>query len=90
VPVRRRNGKLRETVIDVLVGADRPLRTRDIQDAVEATTGKPVSEYSLEDCLHKMARFAEGPIERVARGWYAYRETGHGRDADRLPDRSAR
>ena len=72
-PLRRRSGKLTESVVDVLATADRPVKTHEIRHAVETTTGMPVSGNSLKDCLHKNGRRPDSPIERVARCFYQHR-----------------
>jgi hypothetical protein len=60
-------------VIRALAEADRPLRAREIHSAAHELAGTPLSWNTVKDCLHKNARRAASPIERVSHGRYRHR-----------------
>jgi hypothetical protein len=60
-------------VIRALVGADRPLRAREIHGAAQKLAGTSLSWNTVKDCLHKHARRPESLIERVGHGRYRHR-----------------
>jgi hypothetical protein len=70
---RRRSGDVQKTVIRVLAAADRPLRAREIHAAAQELAEAPLSWNTVKDCLHKHARRADNPIERVSHGRYRHR-----------------
>jgi hypothetical protein len=57
----------------VLAEADKPLQAREIHSAAEKLAGTQLSWNTVKDCLHKHARRAGSPIERLGHGCYRYR-----------------
>jgi hypothetical protein len=71
--VPRRAGAVKDSVIQVLAHAGRPMRAREIHAAAEALAGAPLSWNTVKDYLHKQARCSEGPVRRVCYGVYESR-----------------
>ena len=61
---------MQEAVRRVLAVADGPLRARENPAAAEELAGMPLAWNTVKDCLHKNARRADSPIERVGHGRY--------------------
>jgi hypothetical protein len=72
--IRRRASAVQEAVISALMQADRPLRAREVHTAAEKLAATPLSWNTVKDCLHKNARRAGSPVERVRFGLYRHRE----------------
>jgi hypothetical protein len=70
--IQRRAGAVQEAVIQVLAMAERPLQAREIHSAAQKLSGTPLSWNTVKDCLHKNARRAGSPIERVGYGRYRH------------------
>jgi hypothetical protein len=66
--IRPRAGIVQEAVIAVLARAERPLRAREVHTAAEELATTPLSWNTVKDCLHKNARRANSPVERVRHG----------------------
>jgi hypothetical protein len=64
---------VKAAVIQVLADANRPLRAQEVHAAAQELAGEQLSWNTVKDCLHKHARRAGGPIERVSHGCYRYR-----------------
>ena len=60
-------------VLRALEEADRPLRAREIHQAVQKLAATPLSWNTVKDCLHKNARRPTSPIERIRHGLYTHR-----------------
>jgi hypothetical protein len=70
---RRRSGDVQKTVIRALAAVDRPLRAREIHATARNGPKRRFSWNTVKDCLHKRARRADSPIERVSHGRYRHR-----------------
>ena len=70
--IEPRAGAIQDRVIRVLASAERPLRAREIHAAAEKLAGTALSWNTVKDCLHKHARRADSPIERVSHGSYRH------------------
>jgi hypothetical protein len=65
------NGVVQKAVISAFVAAGRPMGVSEVQMAVEAQLGHPVSRDSINSCLSSGARGQEPRFERVAHGCYS-------------------
>jgi hypothetical protein len=70
--IQRRAGAVQEAVIRALANAGGPLRAREVHAAAEELAATPLSWNTVKDCLHKNARRAGSPIERVSHGRYRH------------------
>jgi hypothetical protein len=71
--IRPRAGVIQAAVFRVLAAADRPLRAREIHQTAQEFAGTTLSWNTVKDCLHRNARRADSPIERVGHGRYRHR-----------------
>jgi hypothetical protein len=64
------NGVVQAAVVKVLAAADRPMGLAEVQTAVDALLGQPVSKDSINSCLSTGSRGDKPRFERVGRGCY--------------------
>lgn len=70
------NGVVQAAVVKVLAVAGRPMRLAEVQTAVDALLGQPVSKDSINSCLFRGVRGKKPLFGRVGRGCYRLRCSG--------------
>src|SRR5438046_1078483 len=73
-PLGTRQGAVLKAVTEVLRLANRPMRARDVCDAVEAALGTRVPASSVQEALSTHARKGDLRFRRIAFGVYEYQD----------------
>lgn len=67
----KRAGEIKQTVIHVLVVAEKPMRVMDIHSACEEYLGRPVNRTTVSDCLIKHSKGQKQLFAATTRGFYS-------------------
>ena len=85
-PLGLRQGAVLEAVTEILRGAEKPMRARDVRAAAEAVLGTSIPPSSVQEALSTHARTGDLRFRRVAFGVYEHRRQAS--EGSNLPKRS--